>query len=315
MPTPSDPATGTAAVTLDAVPGDAVAAGPEALPQAAVKPGTSTASQLCIAADNAPDPVLYCRQIFNMPASRVVVVSSWKGLMDEIFKYSRIDTLVLLTHGGLSPGEISLGSEQGLTGQRTLAEWAKGVSSENSGDPFVGLATWPGLDRHAASRGLQRRRSSCGALELQAAGAGNERRGVVDGPLSRHHTCTPRAATLPRSSNSSRPRATSIARPRPTCPRARSAAPTVPASSRACSSGILSSRSSARSSPRNSIPFGDQRFGNLVAMPSPPFREGIHFTRAEGLRNATIVRTPQDAAELQALIDRERSLLYRVIAR
>jgi hypothetical protein len=139
VPTPSDPVASTAAVPLDALPGDAVAAGPEAVPQAAVKPGTSTANQLCVAADNAPDPVRYCGQFFSIPANRVVVVSSWQGMMDEIFKYSRIDTLVVLTHGGISRGEISLGQAQ-----RTLGQWAQGVSSQDSGDPFAGFVTFPG---------------------------------------------------------------------------------------------------------------------------------------------------------------------------
>lgn len=313
MPTPSDPATGAAAVTLDAVPGDAVAAGPEALPQAAVKPGTSTASQLCIAADNAPDPVLYCRQIFNMPASRVVVVSSWKEMMDEIFKYSRIDTLVLLTHGGVSPGEISLGSEQGLTSQRTLGEWAKGVSSENSGDPFVGLATWPG---------------TIGTLYLEGCSVGADPAALLSfkqrvpvtsveaWSMGRYldtyvYTASGNVAAVVQQLQTSG----DLVRASPYLPKG-SLGGTYSASE--LESLLLRDSQFALFAEifaKNSLPFEDQLFGNLVAMPSPPFREGIHFTRAEGLRNATIVRTPQDAAELQALIDRERSLLYRVIAR
>ena len=69
MPTPPDPITGMPAIPLDAVPGDAVATAPEALPQAAVKLGSRTASQLCIAADDAPDPALYCAQTTTSPPS------------------------------------------------------------------------------------------------------------------------------------------------------------------------------------------------------------------------------------------------------
>jgi hypothetical protein len=63
------------------------------------------------------------------------------------------------------------------------------------------------------------------------------------------------------------------------------------------------------------LPFGFERFGDLVATPSPPFVPGAHFTRAEGLLNTTTVHTPQDASNLKARIDSTRPILYRVIAR
>ncbi len=308
MPTPSDPATGTAAVTLDAVPGDAVAAGPEALPQAAVKPGTSTASQLCIAADNTPDPVLYCRQIFNMPASRVVVVSSWKEMMDEIFKYSRIDTLVLLTHGGLSPGEIRLGEAQ-----RTLSQWATGASSEDSIEPFTGLAAYQGsigtLHLEGCSVGADpaallsfKQRVPVGSVEAWSMGR------YLDTYV---YTASGNVAAVVQQLQTSG----DLVRASPYLPKGALGATYQPSE---LESLLLKNKQFAVFAEiysDHNFPFGTQPFGDLVAMPSPPFVEGTHFTRAEGLRNATIVRTPQDAAELQALIDRERPLLYRVIAR
>jgi hypothetical protein len=308
MPTPSDPATGTAAVTLDAVPGDAVATGPEALPQAAVKPGTSTASQLCIAADNAPDPVLYCRQIFNMPANQVVVVPSWKAMMDEIFKYSRIDKLVVLTHGGLSPGEIYLGQAQ-----RTLGQWAAGASSEDSIDPFTGLAAYQGsigtLHLEGCSVGADpaallsfKQRVPVGSVEAWSMGR----------YLDRYvYTASGNVAAVVQQLHASG----DLVRASPYLPKG-----PLGGTYQATELESLLLRDSqfalfAEIFAKDSLPFGTQPFGDLVAMPSPPFVEGTHFARAEGLRDATIVRSAQEAAELQALIDRERPLLYRVIAR
>jgi hypothetical protein len=307
MPTPTDPVAGTAAVPLDAVPGDAVAAGPEALPEAAVKPGTSTATQLCIAGDNTPSPVLYCGQFFNIPPSRVVVVSSWGGMMTEIFKYSRIDTLVVLTHGASGGGEIQLGEAQ-----RTLGQWARGVSSEDSDDPAPGFVTFPG---------------SIGTLHLEGCSVGAD-----PAALLRFKQQVPAASVEAWSMGRyldvyaitvEGSAATVVQRYQASGDFTR-ASPYLPKGSMG---GVYQASELEALLLRNSqfaifaeifgesLSFGTERFGDLAAMPSPPFVPGTHFTRAEGLRNATTVRTPQDAETLKAQIDSSRPVLYRVIAR
>ncbi|MGD9509559.1 MAG: hypothetical protein AB7X49_13525 [Geminicoccaceae bacterium] len=307
MPTPRDPITGTAAIPLDAVPGDAVATAPEALPQSAVKPGTATASQLCIAADNAPNPVAYCAQIYNIPAQRVVVVSSWAALMAEIFKYGRIDTLVLLTHGGLSPGEIYLGDAQ-----RTLGQWAQGASAEDSGDPFPGLATYPG---------------SIGTLLLEGCGVGADppallafKQRVPVGSveawsMSRYLdlytlTVTGNATTVAQQYLASG----DFERAAPYLPKG-SLGGTYNASDLA---GLLVSQSGFALFAEvygDSLPFGLERFGKLVAKPDLPFQTGVHFTRAEGLANTVVTRTPAEADALRGSLGESRAALHRVVAR
>ncbi|HEX6013708.1 MAG TPA: hypothetical protein VFY87_18295 [Geminicoccaceae bacterium] len=307
MPTPPEPVAGTAAVPLDAVPGDAVAAGPEALPEAAVKLGTSTAGQLCIAADNVPNPVLYCGQFFNIPANRVVVVSSWGGMMNEIFRYSRIDTLVVLTHGGNSPGEINLGEAQ-----RTLGQWARGASSEDSGDPFAGLATFPG---------------SIGTLHLEGCKVGADPAALLSFKQQVPVTSVESwsmgryldlySITVSGSAEAvvQQYRASGdFTRASPYLPKGPLGG--VYQASELESLLLNGSRFAIFAEVFGaSLPFGTQRFGDLVAMPNPPFVPGTHLTRAEGLRNAVTVRTLQDASTLKAQIDSSRPILHRVIAR
>ena len=296
-----------AAVPSDAVPGDAVATAPEALPQAAVKPGTGTASQLCIAADNAPDPVAYCAQIYNIPAQRVAVVSSWAALMAEIFKYSRIDSLVLLTHGGLSPGEIKLGEAQ-----RTLGQWAQGATAEDSSDPFPGLASYPG---------------SIGTLLLEGCGVGADppallafKQRVPVGSVEAWSmgryldlytlTATGNAATVAQRYLSSG----DFERAAPYLPKG-ALGGTYQASELAA---LLTSRSGFALFAEvygSSLPFGLQRFGELVAAPELPFQTGVHFTRAEGLANTAVIRTPAEAEALRGSLGESRAALRRVVAR
>ena len=303
---PPDPITGVAAVPLDAVPGDAVATAPEALPQAAVKPGTATAGQLCIAADNAPNPVVYCAQIYNIPAQRVVVVSSWAALMAEIFKYSRIDTLVLLTHGGLSPGEVSLGEAQ-----RTLGQWAQGAAAEDSGDPFPGLSTYPG---------------SIGTLLLEGCSVGADPPALLAFkqrvPVARVEAWS-MGRYLDLYTITVKGDAASVAQQYQSSGDFERASAYLPKGSQGGTyqaselSTLLVKQSGLALFAEvygTSLPFALQRFADIVASPDLPFQTGVHFTRAEGLRNTVAVRTPQEAEALRAALGEERAGLRRVVA-
>lgn len=306
-PVPDDPIAGSAAVPSAAAPDDAVAAGDEALPQQAVRPETATADQLCIAGDDMPDPAHYCQQIFSIPSRGVVKVSSWQEMMAEIFKYGRIDTLVILSHGSPTGAVVEISKVQ-----RTLSQLAGGMGSDVSTDPFPGLETWPG---------------TIGTLHLEGCSVGSDPLALLQFKR-RVPVSSVEAWSMGRYLDLYTVKVTGNAaavvqefkdrgdfvRAEPYLPKGPHGGTYV---ARDLEAALLNAKQFAIFADiyGDSFSFALEPFGELVAMPDPPFVQGVHFTRADGLRNATVVKTEADAADLRALIDASRPVLHKVIAR
>jgi hypothetical protein len=305
MPTPSDPVASTAAIPLDAVPGDAVAAGPEAVPEAAVNRGTTT-DQLCILADdtNISNPAMYSKQFFNIAENKVVVVSSWQRMMDEIFKYSKIETLFVVSHG--FAGEILLGGAQ-----KTLDQWANG-KLEDTEEPFVGLATFPG---------------SIGTLHIEGCSVGADPEALLSfkqkvrvtrveaWSMFRYLELYVRTVTGDAAASVQQYRASGEGtRASPYLPKGQGG-DTYKASELESKLLQASKFEIFAEIFGNDLPFGGTQFVRLVE-PNPPFTidPNKHFARSQAITER--VRTPQEAIALKGpdKIGASMPVLYRVIA-
>lgn len=296
-PLPSDDdVLGTAAIRLDAIPGDAVAAGEEALPRQAVVPGKGTVTALCVVDKVVPEPYLYCQEFHGISSDKVVVVSAWKEALDAIFEYQRVATLIIVSHS--TGTDVSIG---GL--QRTFNQIADGD------DRLPGFKSWTGsagtLKLDGCSAGSDppsllafARKIPVGKVEAWSLGrylnpfaltAEGNRAAVVDDFKGKGYF-ERSAPYMPKGDTGSTFRADELERE------------------------LLSDGRFVHFVEVFGIAFafGLSSFEDLLKQPELPFIEGQHLVRAQGERES--VHTDQEASDLFLRVNSSRLALYQVIA-
>lgn len=303
-PLPDDAVTGSAAVRVDAIPGDAVAAGDDAVPVQAVASAKGSTPSLCLVDNVVANPELYCRQLFNVTADKVRVVTTWGELAGAIYSYSRIGTLVIVSHA--ASAELMIGLKA-----RTLSMFAAGVKPEDNEDPFPGLAAYPG---------------SIGTLVFDGCAVGRDPSAVLDFarrvPVSKVEAWTKFRWIDLYSTYLTGDRDDALARIRASGELER-VSPHLPKGS---DGGTYSAAELEAELARNGQvafwmevygEYHDLEFGKtaveLAAMPSLPFVPGTHFTRADGLRNTLDVHTQADAQSAMTEINRSRPVLHKLV--